>query len=193
MYQKRNKELEILTLYLGEYKKQFYLREISRLINIPLKTTQNLTNHLEKEKIIKSAVSGKNKYFRLNIDNVKTKLYILQSEIHKSILFIEKYQVFKTFLKEIKTNVILIVFGSFAKFKPEKDSDLDILTVSKERLNLPSHLLPYKIHQINMSEDDFLKAIEQKETLIKEIEKNHIILNNHSNYVNIMWGYYEKQ
>ena len=193
MYQKRNKELEILTLYLGEYKKQFYLREISRLINIPLKTTQNLTNHLEKEKIIKSAVSGKNKYFRLNIDNVKTKLYILQSEIHKSILFIEKYQVFKTFLKEIKTNVILIVFGSFAKFKPEKDSDLDILTVSKERLNLPSHLLPYKIHQINMSEDDFLKAIEQKETLIKEIEKNHIILNNHSFYVNIMWGYYEKQ
>ena len=193
MYQKRNNIFSILSLYLADYNRQFYLREISRLSRIPLKTTQNLMSHLEKEKVIKNEISGKNKYFRLNLDNIKTKFYMLQSEVHKSLLFIEKYQVFKTFLKEIKTNPTLVVFGSFAKFNPEKDSDLDILAVSKERVNLPSHLLPYKIHQISISEDDFVKAVESRESLAKEIQQNHIILNNHSNYVDIMWRYYEKQ
>ncbi len=42
MYQKRNKELRILDLYLEDYNKEFYLREISRLTKIPLKKTQNL-------------------------------------------------------------------------------------------------------------------------------------------------------
>mgnify|MGYP001614022217 CR=1 FL=1 len=32
----------------------------------------------------------------------------------------------------------------------------------------------------------------EKETIIKEIEENHIILNNHSSYINIMWEYYGK-
>ena len=41
-----------------------------------------------------------------------------------------------------------------------------------------------------MPEKTFFKAIDKQEDLIKEIEENHIILNNHSFYVNVMWGYY---
>ncbi len=39
MYQKRNNRFEITSLYLTDYNKQFYIREISRLTKIPLKTT----------------------------------------------------------------------------------------------------------------------------------------------------------
>ncbi len=87
MYQKGNKESVILALYLKDYNAQFYLREISKLTKIPLKTTQNLLLNLEKEKVIKSTKQGKNKYFKLNLDNIQTKLYLLQSEIHKTLLF----------------------------------------------------------------------------------------------------------
>ncbi len=104
MYQKRNRELDILGLYIGGYAKQFYLREISKLAKIPLKTTQNLISNLEKERILKSILRGKNKYFQLNLDNIQTKFYLLQAEIHRTSLFINKYPVFRTFLKEIKTN-----------------------------------------------------------------------------------------
>lgn len=193
MYQKRNEELDILGLFLSGYNKQFYLREISRLTEIPLKTTQIKIIRLEKGSILKSAISGKNKYFRLNLDNIQTKFCLLQAEINKTQSFVEKYPLFKIFINDIKTNSLLIVFGSFAKFRVGKDSDLDLLIISEEKQKLPFHLLSYKIHKIELSEPDFLQSMEKQENLIKEIEENHIILNNHSSYVNAMWNYYGKR
>lgn len=193
MYQKRNNCLEVVALFLSDYAKQLYLREISKLSKIPLKTTQNILSILDKEKILKSSISGKNKYFRLNLDNIQAKFYILQAEIYQTQIFIEKYPLFKIFLSEINANITLIIFGSFAKSKADKDSDVDLAIISKEMRSLPFHLLPYKIHQIEFSEASYTKALEKQETLIKEIGANHIILSNHSFYVNEMWCYYGKQ
>lgn len=192
MYLNRNSALEVISLFRGDYKARFYLREISKLSKLPLKTCQNALANLEKAKILKSKIEGKNKYFSLNIENLKTKSYLQQAEIYQTDLFVEKYPQFKMFLKSLKINAPLIVFGSFAKFKADRNSDLDLLIISDKELKLPFHLLPFKPHQINMPEKPFLKAIDQQEDLIKEIEENHIILNNHSFYVNIMWGYYGK-
>ena len=190
MYQNRNKELDIISLYSGNYKSEFYLRQISRLSKLPLKTCQNTLFNLEKERILKSNTEGKNKYFRLNLDNIRTKSILLQAEIHKTDIFLEKYPEFKTFLKSLDTNTIIVVFGSFAKFKASKYSDLDLFIVSEKEQKLPFHLLPYKVHQIDLSEKSFKKAVSEKETIIKEIEENHIILNNHSSYANLMWRYH---
>ena len=194
MYQKRNKELEIVSLYRSNYKKQIYLRQISRLSKLPLKTAQNVLVILEKSKILKSRIEGKNKYFSLNLDNINVKSYLLQSEIYKTDVFLDIYPQFKIFLKSLNTNTAIIIFGSFAKLKADKDSDADMLVISIDlkKQKLPFHLLPYKIHQISLSEDSFVKALKEQETLIKEIEENHIILNNHSFYVNLMWQYYGK-
>ncbi len=193
MYQKGNNELKILALYLGDYFKQFYLREISKLTKIPLKTTHRVVSNLEKDRILKSIVSGKNKYFKLNLDKIQTKLYLLEAEIHKTALFLDKYPLFKTFLKELNTSSLLVVFGSFAKFKADKDSDLDLLIVLREKEELPFHLLGYNLHKIELFEKDFIKAMENNETLIKEIAENHTILNNHSFYVNVMWSFYGRR
>jgi len=192
MYQNRNKELEIISLFRGNYKARFYLREISKLSKLPLKTCQNTLINLEKVKVLKSKIEGKNKYFSLNLENIKTKSYLQQAEIYRTDFFIEKQSHFKMFLKSLKITAPIIVFGSFAKFTADKDSDLDLLIISDKELKLPFHLLPLKPHQINMPEKTFLKAIEQQENLIKEIEENHIILNNHSFYISVMWGHYGK-
>ena len=193
MYQKRNIELAIGGLYLSGYKKEFYLREISKRTKMPLKTTQNAVAILEQNNILKSTTVGKNKYFRLNLENLHTKFYLMQSEIYKTALFLNKFSIFKTFLKGVKTNDPIILFGSFAKFTADRDSDLDLLVISKANRNpLPFHLLPYKIHEIKLSEAAFIKALEKQETLLKEIEENHVVLNNHSFYVDNMWVYYGK-
>lgn len=189
MYQKRNKDLDVISLYRGHYLARFYLRQISKLTKLPLKTCQNTLLELEKNRILKGKIEGKNKYFTLNLDNIQTKSSLLHTEIHKMDSFLEKYPTFKTFLKELNTNILILVFGSFAKGTANKESDLDLLIVS-EKEELPVHLLPYKIHPINLAENSFIKAIKEKETLIKEIEENHIILNNHSSYVNLMWNQY---
>ncbi len=192
MYNIRYNSLKLLALYLGDYRKQIYLREISRLANLPLKTTQNLLSELGKNKVLTSIVRGKNKYFELNLANIETKLLLLQTEIWRTELFLEKYPLFKTFLKELKTNNFAVIFGSFAKFKADKESDLDILVFSKDKYKMPYHLLSCKAHQIILSENNFNKAVGNKEALITEIANNHIILNNHSFYVNIMWEHYGK-
>ncbi len=192
MYLKRNNELEVLNLYLSGYAKQFYLREISRLAELPLKNVQRSVESLEKSKILRSSIRGKNKYFGLNLDNIQTKLYVLQAEIFRTFLFLKKYLPFRTFLKEVSTQAPLVVFGSFAKFAAEEGSDLDLLTVSKHEEKFPFHVIPYKVHEIRLSDDSFRKALEKQETLIKEIEENHVILNNHSFYVATMWDYYAK-
>jgi predicted nucleotidyltransferase len=191
MYQNRNKELDVIALYSGNYKAEFYLRQISRLAKLPLKTSQNVLINLEKKRILKSKIEGKNKYFDLNLDNIQTKSILLQAEIYRTDLFLEKYSQFKTFLKELNTNIPIIVFGSFAKLDADKNSDLDLLILS-ENEGLPFHLLPHKIHKVNLSENSFVKAVKEQETLIKEIEEKHIILNNHSFYVNIIWQQYGK-
>jgi len=192
MYQNRNNELEVISLFKGNYKARFYLRQISKISKLPLKTCQNTLINLEKAKILKSKTEGKNKYFSLNLENIKTKSYLQHAEIYQTDLFIEKYPQFKMFLKSLKITAPVIIFGSFAKFTADKNSDLDLLIISNKELKLPFHLLPFKPHQINMSEKTFLKAIDKQEDLIKEIEENHIILNNQSFYINIMWGCYGK-
>ena len=76
--------------------------------------------------------------------------------------------------------------------KADKNSDLDVLVISKEEQRFPNYLLSYKIHQINLSEDSFKRGLFEKEIIIKEIEENHIILNNPSSYINIVWEHYGK-
>lgn len=191
MYQKRNNYYEVISLFLGDYGGQLFLREISRLSGIPLKTTQNILANFEKDKILRSSIEGKNKYYRLNLENIQTKHLLLQSEAYKTSKFIEKYKPLKTFLKEMKSDALIIVFGSFAKSKADENSDLDLLVIGKNS-NIPYYLIPYKIHKLDMSLDIFLKSVEKQETLIKEIMQSHIILNNHSLFINVFWGYYAK-
>lgn len=192
MYTKRN-ESDIIALYLGDYRRQLYLREISKKAGIPLKTTQNLLAKLEKNNLLRSAVEGKNKYFSLNLDNIQARSILLQAEINQTTRFLERYAPIKTFLKSLRTNDTIVVFGSFAKLSAGKDSDIDILAIQKGKQEIPLHLMPYKTHVVKLTEGSFLKALEKQETLIKEIEENHVILNNHSFYVNTMWSHYGKR
>jgi predicted nucleotidyltransferase len=192
MYQKGNKELDVIALYTSNYKAEFYLRQIAKLANLSLKTCQNVLASLEKEKVLKGKVEGKNKYFSLNLENIQTKSYLLQAEIHKLNRFLNNYPQFNIFLKSVHTTLPIIIFGSFAKMKSDKNSDVDLLVLSQKEQKLPFHLLAHKVHQINLPEESFKKALNEKEALIKEVEESHIILNNPSSYVNLVWEHYGK-
>jgi predicted nucleotidyltransferase len=189
MCQKRNK---ILSLFCSDFKRRLHLREISKLSGVPLRTTSRTLDVLEKENIIRSYYEGRHKYFELNLDDIKTKFLVQETEIYRTFVFLEKYPVFKSFLKEIKpTDSVIIVYGSFAELAAGKESDLDLLIISDKELDLPEYLLPYKIHKISLTKKEFLSALET-EPLIKEIIANHIILNNHSFFIEMLWWYAKK-
>ncbi len=116
---------------------------------------------------------------------------LLQAESQRTLAFLEKYPIFRTFLKEIKSETYpILVFGSFAKFSAGKMSDVDILVIANKKTVLPAHLLPNKIHELRLSANNFRKAYKAGETLIKKVEQNHIILNSHSFFVDWMWNNY---
>jgi predicted nucleotidyltransferase len=192
MCQKRNK---ILSIFCSNLKSRYHLREISKLSKIPLKTTFRYLLELEKKGIMKSKREGRNRYFELNLDNIKTKFLLQETEIYRTLLYLEKYPVFKSFLKETELPLCtMIIFGSFAKFAATKDSDLDILIISEdEKLDLPFYILPYKIHKIILSKDEVLRGLEKGEPLLMEILSNHIILLNHSFFIDLVWWYYGKK
>ena len=195
MYQIGNKELAVLSLYISEYTRKYYVREISKLASLALKTTQRTLQSLEKARILISEIHGKNKYFRLNLSNIETKYLLVQAEIYRTRFFLEKYPVFKTFLKELDVGHFLqplILFGSFASLSSNKNSDIDLLTIGAKGKELPAHLLPHKIHEILLKTRDFIEAIEKGETLIKKIQENHVILTQHSAVVDMIWGKYAK-
>lgn len=185
MFQNRNK---VMTLYCLDLNKKFYLREISRLTNIPLKTCFGVLNQLEKENILISEKHGKHKYYELNYANIKTKFYLLEAEIYKLILFLDKHKIFKSFLNELEpSDSIIIVHGSFAKYRENKDSDLDLLVIGKSKI--PFYIIPYKLHKIELTRNEFIKALKNKEPLIKELLENHIILQGHSQLIDLVYKY----
>ena len=193
MYKKRYNIQKIISLFLGDYKREIHLREIGRQASLPLRTTQNLLSELEKESILKGETEGRNKYFSLNLRNPLTKLHLIQVEIYKTIFFLEKYPLLKPFVNELDGNIPVIVFGSFAKMTAGKKSDIDILIVGRDKLKksktLPLDIVPFEIHEVNISGETLELSVKSGEALIKEIQKHHVVLNNHSYYVCTMWKY----
>lgn len=179
-------------LYLGDYSARLYLRQISKLSGIPLKTTQAVLSELEKKGLLVSEVQGKNKYFTLNLENINTKSSLLQAEAQKTLLFMEKYAEFRGFMKELKNDKPVILFGSFASFGAGENSDADMLVISDESVELPKHLLPHRIHEIGMSGKEFSRAVEGRETLLEQVRKSHVVLSNHSFFVDMMWEKYAR-
>jgi predicted nucleotidyltransferase len=191
MYTNEYFAMKILSLFDKEYSKELYLREISRHSSLSLKTTQNVLATLEKENILKSRINGKNKYFSLNLQNPLTKLFLIKTEIFKTMTFLEKYPLLKPFVKGINNDIPLVVFGSYARLEATKNSDIDILIISNTKIldknPFPFELIPIKIHEVRISEENFELSVKSDEALIKEIQAHHVVLNNHSVYVSMMW------
>lgn len=159
--------------------------------NVPLKTTSRILGELEKEGVIKSKYEGRHKYSELNLDNIKTKLLMQETELYRTLVFLEKYTVFKLFLKEIKSiDSAIVIYGSFANLTAGKDSDLDLLVVSDTKPDLPDYILPYRIHKIVLNKKGFIAGLGKNEPLLREILSNHVVLHNHSFFVDAMWRYY---
>ena len=81
---------------------------------------------------------------------------IFQPELRRGLARIGQSPLFKLFLKEVKTSTALVVFGSFAGFMVDKDSDVDLLVVAGVKEKFPFHLLPHSVHEVFLS---FLQGI----------------------------------
>ena len=143
---------KVLTIFFENPSREFYLREISRLLNLSMPTIILATDNLAKEKLIikeKGKVITKVMANRDNIDFTRLKrLNNLELIYNSSIInhLSESYSQPKA----------IILFGSFSRGEDVEKSDIDIAVITSKKLNLdlPKYenklKKPINLHEINL-------------------------------------------
>lgn len=178
--------LNVLEAFSSDYRRKVYGSDLAKKLHMNQKTVSNILNKLEKEHILKFSVEGKNKYYYLNTFNTHIKEGIQLIEIGRKMGFLEKYKHLKDLFKKLeeRSRGIVVIFGSYARGTPTKESDLDVFLIgtcsSVEDLETLYHL---KINIITSNKKKFNK----NEHIIKEIIKNHIVLKGVEDFVELLW------
>ena len=184
MYNKINiteNGLQIISLFTNGFDREYYIREVEKLLKISPRTAQLILEDLENKGIIESKVRGKIKSYKLKINELSNR-YLTFAEQYKSIAFMEKNLLVKEVIEKISPfiNGIGIIFGSYAKGMSNKESDLDIFTAGdfeKEEIKKVSRNLGIEISIKCYPLKTFEKNVNH-DTLLKEVLKNHIIFKN---------------
>lgn len=190
---------DILNLYRTDYTKSLHVRAIAKLLNTSHVTLLPYLKKLEKNKTLISRKVGKNKEYLLNHNNILTKDYLALSEKLEAIKYLQKnFLIKKVYQHLINVNVqgAVVLFGSYAKNYATETSDIDLFCLGK--LSENQILEIKKIGKIYGKEisiktstiKNFNEGLITGDTLIKEIIKNHVILQNPDLIVNLLWRNY---
>ena len=165
---------------LDENRQGLHMREISRQIKTGLPNIKRYLDIFEKRGIIKK----EKKANLINITlNYKQEIFSDLKQIHLN-LFLElpkKIQLaFNDFLRELKEKpLISLIFGSYAKGKETKSSDLDLFVVGKvDSLEIKKLGRNYglDIQIFKVSFKDFSKMVRDKKEFFGEVLENHILV-----------------
>ncbi len=133
---------KILQLFFSDPEKKYYLRELERMLDLPVANIRRELLALEKKGIFKREEMGKQVYYSLNKGSAVFE--DLKSIVSKTIGL---EAALKRKLGEIKGIKRAFVFGSLAKNKEDSASDVDIMIVG----DIDEDLLIEKISQMEES------------------------------------------
>ncbi len=182
-------EIKIIQFFLEHPLESFAVREIARNAKMDYKQVHTAIQKLAKKNIIHKKRQANLDLCSLNLKGDKTSL--CYSEMLKRDFWMKKHPEFALFfhdvLRKIKeTNYILLVFGSFAKKKETKNSDLDLMVIAPSRetgdeigrvIDSQAVFLKRKVHALMLDEREFLANLSGKElNVVREAFKSHIIL-----------------
>ncbi|HEX9862018.1 MAG TPA: nucleotidyltransferase domain-containing protein [Candidatus Bathyarchaeia archaeon] len=199
MEEKVANSFRILSLYRTDYSASIHVRAMAKLISTSHVTLLPHLKRLEQLKILYSEKTGKNKEYRLNKDNILTKHYLTITEELTTINYLEKNFLMKKLAEHLAstdTASPLILFGSYTKDYATEESDIDLFCIGKTPQNQINHIKKFestfgkKINIETATTENFNTALRTGDSLIKEIIKNHIILQNADPFVTMLWRYY---
>ena len=158
--------------------KELHVRAIAKIINKPHASISRLMNKLLKKNVVDFRFEGKNKIFKLK-KGIECLNYLYMAEHFKLLKLFEKYQYLLVISESIisKTDEsFIIIFGSFAKFSANKESDIDIFVETNNRK------VKTELENINSRISVKIGKFNHDDLLIKEIIKDHVILKGVENY-----------
>lgn len=184
---------EIIKLYLNDYSRRMYLREIAEALKKPHQSIKPYVENLRKKNVLVEIKRKNLTEYKLNWRNHLLPNYIIMAEAEKTLSFIDEHSIIRILMDKIQhyfTYGTFIIFGSSAK-NPKKSNDIDLLLIG-EIQKMPeikefASIYSKKIHLIRVN-----KISDLSNALLIEIYKNHIILNNTEKTVRFFVEQYRK-
>jgi predicted nucleotidyltransferase/predicted transcriptional regulator len=186
-------ETNQLLMYLFSKKEDLVtIREISINLNIPYMTLSRLIKKLSKQELVEIKKKGSNYLCKINLKYSLLKHYLIISSEEISKDYLSKQPIIsmikKIFIENNKSKYSAVLFGSYAKNKQEKHSDIDIMFISEDKKGVETikkeiahyeKLYEVEINYLIFTPRQFNEMMNSSEENVgKQILKNNIILHN---------------
>jgi len=149
-----------------------HVREIARNLEAPHSTVSRKLHGLVKKNIVDCEKRGKNKVYFLK-SNLSSRICMYNAERFKFLKLIKTYPEMKIILKDVLESTdkdLVVLFGSYADFRADKDSDIDIYVEGTDQD------IKEELENIHSKVNAKIGKFDPGESLIDEIIKKHIIL-----------------
>ena len=182
-------EIRIIEFFITNITGQFAIREVARQAKIDYKRTHVAIQKLATKGILIKKRQANVDLCSLNLKDDLTSVYYV--EMLRAKGFLDKHRDLKTFFTTVKEKVkncyyTLVVFGSFAKAKETKTSDLDLLIIVPNReigedieriVSSEALLLGRKVQSIVVDGKESVENLaSRKLNVVVEAFKNHVII-----------------
>jgi len=190
-------ELKIVDLLARNPERKFTINEIAKSLNEYYSNVHRTISKLIKDNVIIKEKVGKSYLCSINLRNEKSFALIQLSEIERRNNFYNSNKEIKVILEDLVETlksidpISIILFGSYAKGSASRESDIDILLISKTKPRVDKIAKEMyakygkEINLIAISLNDFKK--QKDKALIKEIIRNHYVLYGVENFVNLVF------
>lgn len=169
------------------------IRELSKQIKADYRITHTAVHRLINQNILNSRPVGKSSLCKFNDSYNGIKIYRAENERKEEILQNSNInQLYKEIMPKLHTSFfVMLIFGSYAKGKQTKTSDIDLLFISnikdfENNLSNILSILPLKTHALTFTEEEFIRMKDAKKpNVVHEAMKNNIILYGMETYYRI--------
>jgi len=167
----------LLRLYFTNPESEYYLRELERLLDIPVSMISKELRRLEEEGLFSSYKKGNLVFFRLE------KNYPLFNEL-KSIVYktVGVEGALRRIFEGLKGVEAAFIYGSFAKSSENARSDIDIFVMGRidenaliRKIGKTERALQREINYTLYTRDEFKKKVAEKDAFVLELLENRKI------------------
>lgn len=156
------------------------IRELSKKLGMNYKNAYNIVMRMNKAGIVSLERLGQAAYCTLN-KTTHPLIFQAEHERRSKLLKKSEFRAIYQKLNSIRFPFIALIFGSFAKGKATRGSDIDLMAISEKsrahEIEDRLSLLPLKIHLIPFTYEEFTSMANSKEfSVVSEAMKSNIIL-----------------
>ena len=191
-------ELKIVDLLARNTEQKFTINEIAKSLEEYYSFVHRTVNKLVKDDVIIKEKAGKSHLCSINLDAEKTIALVNLSEIEKKNDLYSSNKELKIILEDfvksaesIVTPISIVLFGSYAKSAARRESDIDILLISRTKAGIDKITKEMyakygkEINPVMMTSEDFKR--QKSKAMVKEIIKDHYILYGVEKFVNLVF------